>query len=531
MPAGRGREAMRSIRRSAVFLVVTALLGAACSSNGGGGGGGTGGGGGGKPQSGGDVVIARTAESQSMDKTNVFDNESIWIFEQIYEMLYEVTPDGKDVQPWLATSYELSSDQLTWTFHLRDGVKFSNGQAMTSADVKFSLDEAGKAAQGWGYINSAIKEITTPDPLTVVIQTKYPWSPLLADLSLFNNGIIPDNYAGKSAKDFYQAPIGTGPFVWDHWTKGQELKLVKNPNYWQKGKPYLDSVTWTTVGDDNTRILQLKGDQAQVDEFPPWASVADLKNTPGVTMDLFPSTRTDYMLFNERRKPFQDVHVRRAISLALDRASMVKAVLFNNGTPAYSFIAPNVPYHDTNAGGLQFNLDQAKAEMAQSTVPDGFNTTLMVGAGTVDENSLAQIIQQELAPLNIKITLTKVDPSVEFTNVEKFDYDLAFSYWTMDIADPDELVTFAVDPTSGAHSFFTDYNNKEVIDWTHSAEREFDTAKRTEFYNKIQEQASADAFMAYLYWSPYRYATSSKLHDFFVTPLGNYHMEDAWLSS
>jgi peptide/nickel transport system substrate-binding protein len=522
---------MRSIRRSAVFLVVAALVGAACSSSNSGGGGSSGGSSPGKPQSGGNVVIARTAESQSMDKTNVFDNESIWIFEQIYEMLYEVTPDGKDVQPWLATSYELSSDQLTWTFHLRQGVEFSNGQPMTSADVKFSIDEAGKAADGWGYINSAIKNVATPDESTVVITTKYPWSPLLADLSLFNNGIIPKDYAGKTAKQFYEAPIGTGPFVWDHWTKGQELKLVKNPNYWQKGKPYLDSVTWTTVGDDNTRILQLKGGQAQVDEFPPWASVADLKATSGITMNLFPSTRTDYVLFNERVKPFQDVHVRRAISYALDRDSMVKAVLFGNGTPAYSFIAPNVPYSDTNAGGLQYNVDQAKAEMAQSSVPSGFSTNLLVGAGSVDENSIAQIIQQELQPLGIKITLTKVDPSDEFTKIQDFDYDMGFSYWTMDIADPDELVTFAVDPTSGAHSFFTDYNNKQVIDWTHAAEREFDTTKRAEYYNNIQQQASADAFMAYLYWSPYRYATTSKLHDFFVTPLGNYHMEDAWLSS
>jgi peptide/nickel transport system substrate-binding protein len=523
---------MRAIRRSAAFLMIAALMTAACSSSGGGGGGG----GGetpsaGKPQKGGDVVIARTAESQSMDKTNVFDNESIWIFEQIYEMLYTVTPDGKDVQPWLATSYELSSDQLSWTFHLRDGVKFSNGQPMTSADVKFSIDEASKAAEGWGYINSAIKEVTTPDESTVVITTKYPWSPLLADISLFSNGIIPKDYAGKTAKEFYEAPIGTGPYMWDHWTKGKELKLVANPDYWQPDKPYLDSVTWTTVGDDNTRILQLKGGQAQVNEFPPWSSVADLQNTDGVTMNLFPSTRTDYVLFNERRKPFQDVHVRRAISLALDREAMVKAVLFDNGKVAYSFIAPNVPYHDTDAGGLQFNLEEAKNEMAQSTVPDGFSTTLMVGAGSVDENSVAQIIQQELQPLGIKITLTKVDPSEEFVKIQDFDYDMGFSYWTMDIADPDELVTFAVDPTSGAHSFFTDYNNQEVIDWTHAAQREFDTTKRTEYYDKIQQQASADAFMAYLYWSPYRYATSDKLHDFFVTPLGNYHMEDAWLSS
>jgi peptide/nickel transport system substrate-binding protein len=524
---------MRAIRRSAVFIMVAALVGVACSSSGGSGGSSGGsGGGGGKPQSGGDVVIARTAESQSMDKTMVFDNESIWIFEQIYEMLYTVTPDGKDVQPWLATSYELSDDQLNWTFHLRQGVKFSSGQPMTSADVKFSIDQASAVyPEGWGYINSAIKKITTPDENTVVITTKYPWSPLLADLSLFSNGIIPNNYGGKTSKEFYQAPVGTGPFMWDHWTKGQELKLVKNPNYWQQGKPYLDSVTWTTVGDDNTRILQLKGGQAQVDEFPPWSSVSDLQNTQGVKMNLFPSTRTDYMLFNERVKPFDDVHVRRAISYAIDREAIVKAVLFGNGKAAYSFIAPNVPYHDTNAGGLQYDLNAAKQEMAQSSVPDGFSTHMLVGAGSVDENSWAQIIQQELQPLGIKITLTKVDPSDEFTRIQNFDYEMGFSYWTMDIADPDELVTFAVDPTSGAHSFFTDYNNKDVVDWTHQAEREFDTSKRTTLYNQIQEQASQDAFMAYLFWSPYRYATSSKLHDFFVTPLGNYHMEDAWLSS
>jgi peptide/nickel transport system substrate-binding protein len=113
---------MRAIRRSAVYLMIAALVGVACSSSGGGDSSSGGSGSSGKPQSGGDVVIARTAESQSMDKTNVFDNESIWIFEQIYEMLYTVTPDGKDVRPWLATSYELSSDQLNWTFHLRDGV-------------------------------------------------------------------------------------------------------------------------------------------------------------------------------------------------------------------------------------------------------------------------------------------------------------------------------------------------------------------------------------------------------------------------
>jgi peptide/nickel transport system substrate-binding protein len=100
----------------------------------------------------------------------------------------------------------------------------------------------------------------------------------------------------------------------------------------------------------------------------------------------------------------------------------------------------------------------------------------------------------------------------------------------MDIADPDELVTFAVDPNSGAKSFYTDYSNPDVIKWTHQAQHEFDKTKRQELYTNIQKQAAEDAFMAFLFYSPYRYAYTDKLHGFYVYPTGNYHMEDAWLS-
>ena len=274
----------------------------------------------GTPQPGGDLVIARTMDSSTMDKTAAFDNEAIWVFQQMFETLYVVTPDGKDVQPWLAESYDVSADKLTYTFHLRKGVKFHNGQEMTSADVKFSIDDAAATKDGWGYIDAAIKDVTAPDPDTVVITTKYPWAPLVADLALFSNAIVPKDYGGVAKAKFYENPIGTGPFKWDHWNKGAELKLGKNADYWQSGKPYLDSVTWTNVPDDNTRILQLKGGQAHINEFPPWSSVAQLQKTDGVTMTLFPSTRTDYVLFNHKIKPYDDPHVRRAISYAIDRA-------------------------------------------------------------------------------------------------------------------------------------------------------------------------------------------------------------------
>src|SRR6476646_2330068 len=410
-------------RRLALFIatVGAALLLAGC----GGGSSSSGSGGGsqsaGTPQKGGDIVIARTQESLGMDNTNVFDNESIWIFQQMFETLYTVSPDGKSVIPWLATSYDLSPDQLTYTFHLRPNVKFHNGQPMTSADV-----------------------------------------------ALFNNAVLPKEYAGESQKEFYTHPIGTGPFKWDHWTHGKEIELVKNPDYWQPGKPHLDSVTWTTVPDDATRELQLKGGQAQIDEFPPFSTIDTLKATPGITMSLFPSTRTDYLPMNEKVKPFDDVHVRRAISYAIDRQAIIDSILFGYAEPANSFMPPQVPYYDPNSPGIQYDLDKAKEELSQSSVPNGFSFELSVGSGDNTQEQTAEIVQEALTQIGIDMKIRKVDVSTQFAQQQKYDYDMTAAYWTMDIADPDELVAFAVDNKS-AGSFFTDYHNPQVIQWPPAA--------------------------------------------------------------
>jgi peptide/nickel transport system substrate-binding protein len=482
------------------------------------------------PTRGGDLVIARTTDSTTMDPRGAFDNEAIWVFQQLYETLYVVTPDGKDVKPWLATGYDLSPDKLTYTFHLRKGVKFHNGQEMTAGDVKFSIDKARNPKTGWGYIDVAIKSVTVKDKYTVVIKTKYKWAPLVADIALFNNSIIPKNYAGKTEKAFYDAPIGTGPFKWDHWTKGKEIKYVRNDSYWQKGKPYLDSVKWTYVSDDNTRLLQLKGGQAHIDEFPGWAQVKPLQNTDGVTMKLFPSTRTDYVLFNQHIKPFQDVHVRRAMSYLIDRKALIKAILFGNGTVANSFLPPQVPYYDKNTPGLQFNVAKAKAELAKSTVPKGFTATFEAVSGSLDQQTIAQVMQEAAKPLGIKINILKKDGNAWQADWQNATYPgMNNSYWTMDIADPDELVSFAVDPTQGAHSFQTWYNNKTVTKLAQQAAREFVRTKRQALYSKVQKMAAQDAFMAFLFYSPFRYAFSEKVQGFQVYPTGNYHMEDVWL--
>ncbi len=515
----------------ALTAIGAVILMAGCGSSGGSGGssGGTGGSAGG-PVHGGNLTFAAVQDAQSMNATTVFDNNSIWIFEQIFQTLYTVTNSGKGVVPQLATGYKVSADKKTYTFTLRPGVKFSTGKPLTSADVKFSLDQNTKASQGWGFINTAIKSVDAPSPETVVVHLKYPWAPLLADLSIFANGIVPKNYGGETEAQFYNHPVGTGPFKWAFWHKGSALKLVRNPLYWQKGLPYLNSITWTDVPNDNTRQLQLKGGQAQIDQTPAWSTVASLKATQGVNMHLFNSTQTNYLAFNQLRKPFQDVHVRRAISLAINRNALVKAVLFGNGKPANSLFPPQVPFYQAATPGLQYNLAAAKQEMAKSSVPHGFSTTIVIPAGNSDYLTISTIVQSELKPLGIKVKIQQLDPNTENTQTQNLKYDMTLTLWTMDIADPDELATFAVDPKSGAKSFFTSYNNPQVVKQTHAAQRTLSTAQRQQYYNFVQSQSAKDAFMAFLYYSPYPYATTTNVHGFFVTPLGNMHMENVWLS-
>jgi peptide/nickel transport system substrate-binding protein len=518
---------MRRTTRLAV-IVAAGLLAAGCASASSGSGPSTASSSG-KPVHGGTLIIDRAEDSVTMNNTMAFDNESIWVLEQIFQPLYTVSPDGKGVVPWLATGYTTSPNKLTYTFTLRRGVRFSNGKPMTSADVVFSLDKAKAAAAGWGYIDAAIKSVSAPSADTVVIKLKYPWAPLLADLSLFANDILPANYGGQTAAQFFAHPIGTGPFQWSYWHRGQALSLVRNPHYWQPGLPYLNRVVWDVVPADNTRELQIQGGKAQIDEFPAWSTVSSLASTPGITVKLFPSTRIDYVLMNEKRPQFQDVHVRRAISLAINRKALVKVILFGHGQPANSFLPPEVEYYDPASPGLQYNLAAAKQQMAESHYPHGFTTTYLVSSGDTDQATIAQVVQAELKPLGINVIIKTVDSNTENVDEAKLDYDMTWTYWTMDIPDPDELVTYALDPHSLGESFYTDYDNPTVISEAEQAERTFEPAARARLYDTIQAQVDQDAPMVFLYYSPYSYALSDSVHGFYVTPLGNFHLQDVWL--
>ena len=407
---------------------------------------------------GGHLRIARQEDSQSFDKTNVFQNESIWLTQQINESLYTVGTGREDSEALAGDELQGLEERQEVHLQAAQGRPLLEREGDDRGGRQVLVRRRARAGQGWGYLDVAIKNIKAPNPSTVVFNLKYPWAPFLAITAFFANGIIPKNFAGQKRAEFYKHPIGTGPFMWDKRVVGQSVSFKRNPYYWQKGKPYLDRVTWTYVSDQNTRELQLRGGQIEVNEFPPFSSIKKLQNTPGVKMFLFPSTRTDYLLMNESYAPLKDVHVRRAISYSIDRAAIIKALFFGFGKPANSFMPPQVPYYDPKSPGIQYNPAKAKAELARSKFKNGFTVEMLVGAGATDESRLAQVLQQALKALKINVKFRQVDTSTEFTQIQEGKYQLALSYWTMDIADPDELVTFAVDGKT-ANSCFTGYRN------------------------------------------------------------------------
>ncbi|HEY9292357.1 MAG TPA: ABC transporter substrate-binding protein [Microlunatus sp.] len=482
------------------------------------------------PHAGGDLVMARADEPSSLVPTVPTDNASIWVIEEVYDTLLVPSADGKSVEPSLATSWKQSADKLSWTFNLRKDVKFSNGRPMTAADVKFSLEQASKPDAPFAFINEVIDQVSTPDDHTVVIKTKTPWSPLPADMALYANSVVPKDYAGMTAKQFAAKPVGTGPFKLDHWTKGQEVKLVKNPDYWKPNRPYLNSVTFTVVTDSNTRATQVQSGQAQINEFPAYSSIQGIEGQTGVKVGKFQSSRTDYFTMNNQKAPFNDPHVRKAIAHAIDRNALIKTVLFGNGKPATSYLTPALWAHDDSIKPPAFDLQAAKAELAQSSVPGGFTTTLTIGSGDADSASAGQLVQNELSKIGITVKIKTLDPSAESEARHAGNYDMGFTYCTTDIIDPDEIIRFAGLYDGGSHAEYSFYRNAKLDKLAGQASSITDQAKRQQYYDQIQQQVNDDTPHIPLYYTPAVYSYSDKVHDFKPLPTGNYDLVNVWLS-
>jgi peptide/nickel transport system substrate-binding protein len=492
-------------------------------------------------QRGGDLTFGRYADSLFLDPVLNDANVDIWILTNLYETLIRSTPDGKGLEPALATAWTVSDDGTEVTLTLREGVKFADGSDMTAEDVKWSLDRARNPDNGiWNGLIGSIDSVEIADPKTIVLKLKNPDPTIIPALSVFNTAIMPkalfEAEPGETDADkahaFAEHPVGTGPFVFDSWERGTRMRMVRNPHYWEIGEdgeplPYLDSVTFEVIPDDATRILKLKSGELGATEFVPFARVAELQADPNINMELFPSTRVIYLTTNVRPElsdgspnPLSDPKVRQALNYAVDKDAIIQIVTYGVGTKAQSYMSSTTPMARQEGPPYPYDLEKAKQLLGETEWADGFDLSIYALAGSADELATDSAVQQMWSQLGVNLNIEQVDNATRTEHYRAGDFQMRNSLWTNDINDPSQITSYmAYYPL--IESLHSGWNNDEVNKLFEESQQELDPEKRAEQYARIQEIYLSEGPTIYLLETPYAVALQENVEGFYQIPLGN----------
>ena len=483
------------------------------------------------------LKMARNQEPGIFIPWLIDDNTALFTMANVYDGLLRVTKDGASVEPALAASWDTSADGLTWTFHLRPGVKFSDGTPLTSNDVKVSLDLArGGKRTVWKDNYKAIKDITTPDASTVNINLVEPHAPLLSELAMFPAWIMQADMATATDATGYDdslawASKGTGGYYTESWKKGDLVILKRNPNYW-KNTPSVDEVDIEYVPDDNTRVLKLQGGEDDVVDFVPFSQIDALNAQPGVKAMDFPIQQTTFIILNVTKTPLQDINVRQALNYATDKDAIIKSVFFGQAQVMNAPI-PLGTYVDAESPGYPYNLDKAKALMAASSVPNGFNLPMIVANNNQDRINTAIILKDEWAKIGVNVDVQQLDSAAARAAYHgEGNFMSTPSAWTNDMNDPTEIVNYEMrgGPDSGSFAYWTRYNSPELSARITAADLEQDPAKRQSDYVSIQRAYLNDAPLVFIANLGATAAWRSNVSGFLIDGLSYYRFEDVTLS-
>jgi ABC-type transport system substrate-binding protein len=372
-----------------------------------------------EPKQGGAAVITFNNDLTTLDPQVGYDWQNWSVIKSIFDGLMDYKPGTTELEPDLAESFTVSDDGLTYTFKLRDGLKFHNGRAVTSADVKYSLERAVNPktqSPGGGYFGmiagyddvaggkaTELAGITTPDDKTVVIKLTRPDATFLHLMAINFAYVVPKEEVEKAGADWGKQPVGTGAFKFKEWVPGQRIVLERNADYFRKGVPYLDQITFEFGQDPTVAVLRLKRGEVDIvgDGIPP-AQFTEVTADPA-TKDLIAvgdQLHTGYVTMNVTTKPFDNVKVRQAVNMALNKERIVR-LINNRGVPATQALPPAMPGYNPDNKGYAYDPEGAKKLLAEAGLPDGFETELY--AMNVDPNPrIAQAIQQDLAAVGIK---------------------------------------------------------------------------------------------------------------------------------
>lgn len=452
----------------------------------------------GTPRPGGTLVIATGADVVTLDPLRMTDVRSGNFLAHIAESLFTLSPAGELI-PVLATGYEISPDGLTLTIKLRTGVKFHDGTPFNAGAVKLNLDRFRKDAT-FKFLIDAIGEITVVDDSTLRLQLARPFAPILRGLAhTFTAILSPTAIAAGKVE-----PVGTGPFVFVEWVRGDRAVVARNPHYW--GQPaYLDRVVFRPVLEPGTRVMMLLAGEADLILDVPADDVRVIQADPNCRFVRGPSLTVQYLGLNNLRGPFKDPRVRQAINYAINKEEIIKAVLGGYATVAAAPIPPAAFGH-FSVGPYPYDPERAQALLAAAGYPRGFKTTLRFNPGW--RETAAELIQAQLRKVGIEVELIRMEwgAYLDFTArpAAESEVDMFLLGW----------VTVTMDADYGLYGLFHStqwppmnnrafYSNPKVDELLDKARAEFDPNVRLKLYQEAIGTIWKDAPWCFLHYPDY----------------------------
>ncbi len=396
-----------------------------------------------EPVRGGVLKLAFSADPAGFDPAMGPSGMSHVVIEQVYSTLMSLNPDANPYHD-LAESYEMSGDGLEYTFHLRAGVKFHNGDPLTAEDVKFTFDRLRAPDSGYSYGSqvSTIKDVAVIDPLTVKFTLSVQTGPFLTYMAFPGSSIVPKALV-ESGHDLNAQPIGSGPFKFISYQPRSKVLFERNPEFYEEGKPYLDALEFHLIADVTALTNAIvSGTVNFSNEIPPkdWETV---RSTPGLVGETLEGSRYYWLLPNNSKAPLDKPLVRQAIAHAIDRQAIVAGAFFGQATPILGGVIPawSWGYADLNVFTPAGNPEKAKQLLAEAGLAEGFETSLTMASSFPAMLAMAPIIQANLAAVGIKATISTMEIPRYWDEVwGPSKFDLTAMYWVSPLADPDDFV-------------------------------------------------------------------------------------------
>ena len=484
------------------------------------------------------LVVAQPADVLSLDPVRVVDTESLEIGELIFEGLVGWKPGTTDIEPMLATSWQLSPDARTWTFHLRDHVLFQDGTPFDADAVVFSFERLLDAKHPYylgaagGFWRTQLKDITrvvAVDARTVEIDVSRPYAPLLGDLAKFP--MVSPAAVRRWGDAFALHPVGTGPFAFESWRRGEQVVVRRFDRYW--GKPaLLDRVVFQVVVDARQRLIDLESGSVDVAKaiLPDEQPFVELH--PDLELHHTAGNDVTYLAFNTTHPPFDDVRVRRAANFAINKEPIVQLAYQGRAEAADGPLPPT-----------QWAFHEAKQRYGYDPVAARRLLGEAAADGTFDPNKVyklyapstprpylpqpervARFLQASLDQVGIKTQLVLQPYAQHRAAVEAGEDDLCLFGWVGDTGDPDNFLYVLFDSDNahpGDAQNYAFYRNPDVDRLLLAAQGVADEDARKKLYAQVQDQLALDAPWAPIVHSELVVAARAELEGLVLWPDGN----------